>query len=525
MDGPDTQVTPLTRRRLLGTAAAAGTVLLLPRSAVAALNSGAHATDTAASGPARRGGTLQLGTPQPIQTLDPHAFGIYNNRNAWPGLYNGLTKYDVQLNPLPDLATSWEHTGDGKTWTFHLRRNVRFHSGEKMTARDVKYSIDRVLNPKTVAGVYAQGISEIQRVEVVDPSTVRIHLSQPSAILLAGLARVMIIPVGSGGSIATKAIGTGPFSLKSYSVNNQLVLQRFTNYWDSKSVYLDGVTIRTVPDPTALFTALLSGNVDVYWQLDPKYLAQMSGNKNVHPLRAHSSAVVKYMAIDNQSEPFVHLEARQALLHAMDLQTINQIVFSGTGTLTQSDNFLPKGHWALANGLTPYPYDLARAKALFAKYNVKNLSYVGLNIVPWTTGVGNVLQQSLAQIGINLDVTNAELNTWSAAYNPHPGPGVIVPNAALPDYDPAFIWNIADPKVNPWRFTSPQFGAMLAQGRRTLGIPARKKIYANVQKFWNQNVPVPVICHDAWIHAVNERVHNLLHLNSGDLDYRGTWVT
>src|SRR6185312_10432146 len=123
----------------------------------------------------RRGGTFLLGTPQPIQTLDPHAFGIYNNRNAWPGLYNGLTKYDAQLNPLPDLAKSWQTSKDGKTWVFNLRTDVRFHDGKRLTAQDVKYSIERVLDPKTVAGVYAQGIQEVASVTVVNPATVRLQ--------------------------------------------------------------------------------------------------------------------------------------------------------------------------------------------------------------------------------------------------------------------------------------------------------------------------------------------------------------
>ena len=164
----------------------------------------------------KRGGVLQLGTPQPIQTLDPHQFGIYNNRNAWPGLFSGLTRYTEELEPVPDLAVSWDFDEAGTAWTFHLREGVQFHNGQPFTAADVKYSLDRLLHPDTSAGVYAEAVSTIEEVEVVDDQTVILHLSAPSAILLAGLARAMIIPDGSGDTIAQEGIGTGPFVMVDY---------------------------------------------------------------------------------------------------------------------------------------------------------------------------------------------------------------------------------------------------------------------------------------------------------------------
>lgn len=472
----------------------------------------------------KRGGRLILGTPQPIQTLDPHAFGIYNNRNAWPGLYNGLTRYDVQLTPGPDLAKSWQTSSDGTVWTFDLVQGVKFHDGRSLTADDVKFSIERVLDPNTKAGVYAAGIQEVDRVDVVNTSRVKITLKQPSAVLLDGLARVMIVPAGTGASTANKAIGTGPYKMRDYAVNDRLVLDKFDGYWESGKPYMDGVTIQTIPDTTALFTALTSGTVAVYWQLEPKFAKQLEGNPNVRLLFAPHSSVITYLQIDNQSEPFSHVEARQALLYALDLKTINQVAFFGTGKIPPGNNLLPPGHWAEKPGLTDYAYDLSKAKQLFDSLGVKQLSYVGLNIVPWTKVIGEVLQQSLSQIGIKLNVTNPELSVWSAAFTPHPGPGTIVPNAALPDYDPAFLFDLADPAVNPWRFSNPEFAQLLAQGRKTLDQNARKQVYWNAEMIWNQQLPAPVICFDRWFHAASSYVKDLKHLNSGDLDYRETWL-
>ena len=508
------------RREFLGAGAAAGAAFV-----VFGCGSSEPASKGAATTGPQTGGQFVLGTPQPIETLDPHQFGIYNNRNAWPGLYQGLTRYDASLTPKPDLAQSWETSDDGRTWTFKLvDAPVKFHDGRALTAADVKYSIERILDPETAAGIYAAAIKEVDQVEAVDDKTVRIVLKQPSAVLLSGLARVMIVPEGAGKSLATEAIGTGPWKLAKYAANDTLELERFPDYWEEGKPYLDGVTIRTVPDTTALFTSLTSGGVDAYWQLEPKFAEQLKDSKDLEPLFADQSAVVTYMSLDNGSAPFNQLEARQALLYALDTDTINDLAFFGTAKPTTANSFLPTEHWGRASGLEEYAYDPERARELFSQAGVTELTYVALNIVPWTTVVGEVLERSLAEIGVKLTIRVAELGEWSAAFNPHPKPGVIVANTALPDYDPAFIWALADPDVNPWRFDDAAFADLLAQGRATLDIKARTPIYQQIDTLWNEQVPIPVLCHDRWFHGLSTRINGVVHQNSGDLDYREAWV-
>ncbi len=485
---------------------------------------------TAAPAPAdpdaeKRGGVLQLGTPQPIQTLDPHQFGIYNNRNAWPGLYSGLTRYTEELEPVPDLAVSWEWDDSGTAWTFNLRQGVEFHNGQPFTAADVKYSLDRLLHPDTNAGVYAEAVSTIEEVEVVDDHTVILHLSAPSAILLAGLARAMIIPEGSGETIAQEGIGTGPFAMVDYVADERLIMTRNENYWEEGLPYLDGVEVTVQPDTTTLFTALSAGDVDIYWQLEPRFVQQIAKEGELRTLFAPSSSVVTYMSIYNGAPPFDDVRARQALLHALDLDTINTLAFFDTGIPVPTNNLLPPGHWAEAPGLTEYPYDLDRAKALFEEVGVTELSYVGLNIVPWTRIIGEVMEQSLGKIGIKLNVSMPELGGWSEAFTPNPAPGAIVANAALPDYDPAFLWNLAHPDVNPWGFGDERFAQLLADAAAELDLEKRIAAYVEVQEVWNAEVPTPILYFDRWFHGVRDRVQDLKHLNSGDLDYRETWLT
>jgi len=470
-----------------------------------------------------RGGRLILGTPQTIQTLDPHAFGIFNNRNAWPSLYNSLVWYDADMNPLPDLAKSWEVSPDGRTYTFELHKGVLFHNGREMTADDVKFSIKRILDPKTPAGNYAASIKVIEEVKVVDKHTVELQLSKSSAVLIPGLARVMIVAKENVEEIASKAIGTGPYKLKEYIVDDRVVLDRFDDYWEGVP-YMDGVTIQTRADVASLFNDLTTGAVDIYWQLEPKFVGQLVRYDTLEASFAKASGVVTYLMVDQMAEPFQDIRARQALLHACDKETMNQLAFYGTGVIPKGNNIFPRGHAFENPNLAEIPYDLDKAKKLFEAAGVSELRYVALSIVPWTIVCGEVLERSLNEIGVKLTIENPELSGWLAAFDPRVAPNTIVPNAQLPDSDPELVLSMTDNEVNPWGFDNDEVERLRVEGAAELNLEKRKEIYWRIQEIWHNEAVVPMICHDRWFHGKNRRVQNMFHINSGDIDYRWAWL-
>ena len=161
----------------------------------------------------KRGGTLVVGMSQDLPGLDPHPSTSTITYQVLSLVYQGLVDFDRDLKIKPVLAESWTTSADGKTWTFKLRKGVKFHNGRPLTASDVKFSLDRILDPKTAArGKGALGI--IESVQVVDPQTVRVHLTRASGAFLARIAGTYqaILPPEAVQGPAFKPIGTGPSS-------------------------------------------------------------------------------------------------------------------------------------------------------------------------------------------------------------------------------------------------------------------------------------------------------------------------
>ena len=146
---------------------------------------------TPAAGTPKQGGTFTLGTNQGVPQLDPHIVTYANERNVYPGLYNGLTEYDPDMNVVPALAESWEHSDDLKTYTWHLRKGVKFHNGREMEAEDVKWCYERCLDP-ALGSQLRNNVQEVESIEVPDKYTVVMHLSSPSATLPMGAQELKI---------------------------------------------------------------------------------------------------------------------------------------------------------------------------------------------------------------------------------------------------------------------------------------------------------------------------------------------
>src|SRR5205085_1979670 len=165
---------------------------------------------------------------------------------------------------------------DGKQWTFALRKGVRFHNGRAMTASDVKFSLERILDPKTAArGKGALGM--IESVQVVDPQTVRVHLTHPSGAFLSRVAGTYqaILPPEAVQGAAFKPIGTGPFQLTEWKTNERVELKRFGEYWEAGLPYLDELTLKPVPDGTVRLTALKTGDAGFVQLIPLESLAEL----------------------------------------------------------------------------------------------------------------------------------------------------------------------------------------------------------------------------------------------------------
>ena len=188
------------------------------------------------SAPAYAESVLRVGFVDGPQGMDPALAVLGSSHQIIDLVYSGLTKLDKDANPIPDLAESWTISSDGKTCTFKLRPNVKFHDGTPFTADDVVYTFQRLKDPKT-GYAYATQVESIDAVTAVDPLTVEFKLSKPTGPLLTflGFPGNFIVPkhvAEAGPTLTSNPIGTGPFKFVSYSPDQELILDANRDYYE-----------------------------------------------------------------------------------------------------------------------------------------------------------------------------------------------------------------------------------------------------------------------------------------------------
>jgi peptide/nickel transport system substrate-binding protein len=494
-----------------------------PASPATAPAKAAGSTPAAAAKP-RAGGTLTIGTPQPIQTFDPDNPGLANNRNTFPGLYNALARFDAEMNPVPDVAERWESSNNGQTWTFTLRQGVRFHNGREMTADDVKWSIDRILNPEKASSFRTQ-LADIDTVEIDGKYTVKLHLKNVSASLLPALVDAKIKAPENEADLKNKAVGTGPYKLAEYIVNDRVVLERHGDYFEAGKPHLDKVIIKTLADPTALFTSFTSDAVDAYWQLPSKFVTQLQGDQNHLVLQPAKSTSYTLFMLDAASEPFRDVKARQALLHLMDRQTMLNVAYFGLGTVPGGNNVVPPGHPIEKTGYPDFPYDVKKGKELFGALGVKELKFVAPAINPEWKPISEVLERGFNEAGMKLTIELVEVNEWlKLVAIGNKWPGVITTNIYLPGWDPALIMRSYETGNNRHNYGSKELDDVLTRGKREMDAAKRKEIYGQAQDMLAKDLPTANIAHWKWSHGAHKKVQSLQVRYDGHLEYRDAWV-
>ncbi len=216
--------------------------------------------------PARAAGEQRLVigmASEPIH-LDPMRSNDSASQYAYNLVYDRLVTLDEKLQPAPAAAESWQVSADGTVYTFRLRKGIRFHDGSPLTAEDVKFSFERILDPKN-ASDKRSFISVVKQVEVVDPLTVRLRLEAPYAPFLFQ-ARQHIVPKAAaekaGDNFTRRPIGSGPFRFVEWQVNDRLALARSDAYWLARP-HLEQVVMKPIPDRAVAASNLLAGDVDL----------------------------------------------------------------------------------------------------------------------------------------------------------------------------------------------------------------------------------------------------------------------
>ncbi len=371
------------------------------------------------------GTTLRFGTDAEPAGFDPHTISAVASLRVISQLYNTLVDVDNDLNVIPELATSWEQPDD-QTYIFHLRDDVTFHNGRKMTAEDVKYSFERILTPDAgMLGNNSSYAGNIDTIEVVDEYTIKFTLKSITAQFLASLssnycAIVCKEVVEENGDLLRADGGTGPYTLGEWIPDNMVSVQKFDGYFLEDKPVIDTIEFFVMTDSSARLAALRTGSVDVI-NADTAMLALVKNDAAIQTLAYQSRNYAGLCLNVAKFEPFGDVRVRQAVSLAINREEVIDMAYNGEAEVS---GFVPAslGHWAVDVTEHPmYQQNIEKAKALMAEAGYADGFEVTLTVglLDSLRDMGAVVQQQLAEIGITVNVVNKENAEYIALWSAH----------------------------------------------------------------------------------------------------------
>jgi ABC-type dipeptide/oligopeptide/nickel transport system permease component/ABC-type transport system substrate-binding protein len=400
---------------------------------------------------------LQLEPPilDPSQSADS-AIGevVYAN------VFEALTRADRDGSVRPWLATSWEVSPDGRAYVFRLRPHVRFHNGHTLSATDVKFTLDRAIAPNSI-NPQKPWLQSVAGIDVIDPLAVRIRLKVPDSGLLFALSlpAFVIFEPSSAAAAKQHPVGTGPYRLDVWRRGEAIRLVRNQDYWGPQA-RLPHAVFRFIPDSTAAYAAVKSGDVDVFPDFPaPESIAQIRQDKRLKVTIGTTEGQV-ILAINNKKPPFDNLLVRRAIAHAIDRNAVINGAFYGLGTPIGS-HYAPQDEgYVDLTGL--YPHDIAKAKALLAQAGYPHGFTATLKLPPpiYARRSGEIVAAELAAIGIKLEIQNVEWAQWlSQVFQNHAYDLTVINHVEPMDFD------IYGRDGYYFGYDSPRFKALLADWR------------------------------------------------------------
>lgn len=360
---------------------------------------------------------LTIGFTSDAVSLDPHMTNDLYSAQVKKQIYDTLVIQNEELELEPGLAESWEQIDD-TTWEFRLREGVAFHNGELLTASDVKFTLDRLRDPE-IGAPAAFLVGFMESVEVVDELTVRINTEFPFAPILSHLAHTATSILNetavteAGEDYGTEvAVGTGAFSFVLWETASRIVVERNPDWWGGEPLP-ERVVFRPIPDHTVRSIELETGGVDIAYRVDPADHARLEADPNI-VLAGVETLGTTYLGFNVEREPFDDVLVRQAINHALDVDTIVDVVFEGQGARAAGP--LSPRVWGANLEMEPYEYDPERAMQLLeeAGYGDGFSATIRVAEQPPRIQIAEIAQAQLAELGVDIGLEVLEWGTYLA---------------------------------------------------------------------------------------------------------------
>jgi peptide/nickel transport system substrate-binding protein len=487
----------------------------------------------------RQGGTLMVPLTADVNFNSILATGP-NDSYIQATLFNGLVRVDKgTMEPSPDLAESWGVSEDGLTWTFHLRKDVKWHDGEPFTAEDVKFHYDKGIFDKDVNSHIRSALLDVNAVEVVDDYTVQFILKAPFVALLAHLAEYQfIVPKHAleGKDLNTyeefnkkNPVGTGPYKLKEAIAGDHYTVVANEDYFGGRP-YIDSIVFKVVPDPNVRVAQLKTGEVDLA-VITPANLAALAADHGI--LLDYVDKLQFYgVYLNNARSPFDDARVRRAMIYGLDRQAIINAVSNGTWTMPTGP-IHPRITWAYNPDVPVIPYDPDKAKELLAEAGWTDSDGDGIldkdgQPCTFTLTVDNdpvrnqsavIAQQYYKALEMDVELEVLEWGTLvKERYFPHDYDTMVIYAVMSPDPDQR-VWFATDAPDNRWNYSNPEVDKLLAEGGKESDKKRRQEIYYRYQEIMAfEDPPLVFLFYPKEIRAYAEALTGL-----PDLSYLHSW--
>ena len=479
----------INRRHLIATAASGASLVTLP---------------LAATAQAKKDAVVLAMTLEP-PGLDPTAGAAsaiaeivqYN-------IFETLTKINSDGTVSPLLAEKWEVSPDLKTYTFTLRKGVKFQNGEPFNANAVRFSFERAGGEKST-NKDKRTFAMMDRVAVIDDYTVVILNKQldPDFLFLMGQATAIIVEPKSADTNATKPVGTGPYQLSAWAKGSSVTLTKWDAYRNAAAIKMKKVTFRFISDTAAQVAALLAGDVDAFVRVTPRSVPQFKGNAKFQVVVSGSRAKT-ILAINNKKKPLDDVRVRRAICAAIDRKAVIEGAGDGYGAPIGS-HYVP-GAFGFVDTTGVNPFNIDKAKALLAEAGIKTPLTLSLVLPPppYARQGGEVIAAQLAKIGIVAKIENVEWAQWLSGTYTNKNYDLTI----ISHVEPFDLGNYAKPGYY-WGYESPKFTELFDKIQNAPRAADRAKLLGDAQRMLANEAVHGYLYQPQWITVANKGLKGL----------------
>ncbi len=441
---------------------------------------------SAESGEPSYGGSVTVGIFQDLDSLDPHKAVNAGTSEVLFNIFEGLMKAGPDGGVIPAVASDYEVSEDGTTYTFTLREGVKFHSGSDVTVEDVLYSLQRCAGSENDGTPLIAAFSNVADISADEAGRIVVKLTQPSLEFINSMTAA-IIPAGSGDSQTSSPVGTGPFAFVSFAPQDNMKVKRFEDYWGT-APYLDGVTFKIITDVNTSILALRGGTLDMVIHMPSTMAAEVRGDFTV---LEDTMKLVQALYINNSVKPFDDVRVRQAMYYAINVSEVIDFVCDGAGVPTGTSMYPAQARYYVAELAEAYRQDLDKARQLLAEAGYPDGFDMTITVpsnYQQHVDTGLVLAEQLKAVGINATVENVEWETWvSEVYKGRNYQTTVSGIAASDMTAREMLERYTTPhSKNFIQFNSEEFDSVVAQAVTTLDLDEQIALYKRAQEILSE---------------------------------------